>query len=150
VRGGVVAGVLACLLPAGCGDATSPEFQEIENADFAQSLGIDLSRMTLKGAGVYFEDLELGTGDPVGIGTFVQVAYTGWLTDGSVFDAGSFPFTVGTGQVVQGFDEGVEGMRLGGKRKVVIPPGLAYGNIGTGSIPPGSILIFDIEVLTVG
>ena len=80
----------------------------------------------------------------------MDVAYTGWLSDGSEFDSGEFPFTVGSGQVIPGFSLGVDGMRIGGKRKIIIPPELAYGSTATGPIPAGSILVFDIEVLTVG
>ena len=144
-RIGVPSLLVAAALMAGCGDATGPL---IEDTEFAASLGIDLSRMTLKG-GVYIEDLQVGTGDPVGEGVWVEVAYTGWLSNGTEFDSGSFSFPVGVGQVVPGFDEGVDGMRVGGKRKMIIPPALGYGDRATGSIPPGSILIFDVEVLAI-
>ena len=145
-RMGVPALLLAVFLTAGCGDATGPTIEETE---FAASLGIDLSRMTLKG-GVYILDLRVGTGDPVGQGALVEVAYTGWLSDGTEFDSNSFAFPLGVGQVVAGFDEGVEGMLLGGKRKIIIPPALGYGDTAWGGIPAGSILIFDIELISIG
>ncbi len=143
---------LAVALTAGCGDSTGPDgqLQVIEETVFAASLNIDLSRMTLAGHGIYIEDLTVGTGDPAVLGTRVQVSYTGWLSDGTVFDAGAFPFSVGTGQVIQGFDEGVSGMQVGGKRKVIIPPELGYGTVAKPTIPAGSILIFDIELVSIG
>ena len=149
-KNGVYALLLVCGAPlAGCGDdPTGPDFQVIEETVFAASLGIDLSRMTVKG-GVYIEDLVVGTGDPVGLGSTVDVAYTGWLSDGFEFDSGEFPLTVGSG-VVPGFSEGVDGMRAGGKRKIIIPPELGYGANANGPIPAGSILVFDVEVLIAG
>jgi FKBP-type peptidyl-prolyl cis-trans isomerase len=149
-RSAAVAAVLT--LMGGClgdGGVTGP--QVIGETEFAASLGIDLSAMTLTG-GVYIQDIEIGTGDPLTAGASVEVAYTGWLTNGTVFDPGlqPFTFTLGAGAVIQGFDIGVDGMQLGGKRKIVIPPELGYGSRGAGSIPPGSILIFEVEVLSVG
>jgi rhodanese-related sulfurtransferase len=85
----------------------------------------------------------------------VQVHYTGWLKDGTKFDSSydkgrPFEFTIGTGQVIPGWDMGVEGMRVGGKRKLIIPPGLAYGSRGAGSvIPPNASLTFEIALLKV-
>jgi FKBP-type peptidyl-prolyl cis-trans isomerase len=83
----------------------------------------------------------------------VRVHYTGWLTDGTKFDSSldrgqPFRFVLGEGQVVQGWDEGVEGMRVGGRRKLTIPPNLGYGEAGAGGvIPPNATLIFEIELV---
>ena len=85
----------------------------------------------------------------------VTVNYTGWLTDGTKFDSSldqgkPFTFSLGGGNVIRGWDEGVKGMRVGGKRKLTIPPDLGYGAAGAGStIPPNSTLVFEVELLKV-
>ena len=103
---------------------------------------------TKTASGLYIETVAEGAGDPVAAGHTVTVTYTGLLASGITFDPGNAPltFTLGTGQVVAGFDEGVTGMKLGGIRIVIIPPGLAYGERAIGAIPAGSILIFRIEL----
>jgi FKBP-type peptidyl-prolyl cis-trans isomerase FkpA len=89
-------------------------------------------------------------------GSRVSVHYTGWLTDGKKFDSSvdrkqTFPFTLGAGMVIKGGDQGVAGMKVGGKRKLTIPPDLAYGARGfPGAIPPNSTLIFEVELIQVG
>ena len=101
-------------------------------------------------------DLVVGTGKVAAPGTRVTANYAGWLFDpsktdnkGAQFDAGTFPFLLGAGQVIRGWDQGVAGMAVGGKRRLVIPPNLAYGSAGSGPIPPNSTLVFDIEVVNV-
>lgn len=100
------------------------------------------------------EDVTVGTGTPVAPGDMVSVNYTGMLTDGTVFDAssdhgGPFSFTVGAGQVIQGWDQGLLGMQVGGERLLAIPASLAYGANAVGSIPANSTLIFDIQLLSI-
>jgi FKBP-type peptidyl-prolyl cis-trans isomerase len=100
------------------------------------------------------EDIVEGTGESPKQGQTVIVHYTGWLTDGKKFDSSvdreePFEFQIGIGQVIQGWDEGVMTMKVGGKRKLTIPPELAYGNeeVGEGLIPANSTLIFEVELL---
>lgn len=100
------------------------------------------------------QDTKVGTGAEVKSGQTVTVNYTGMLTNGTVFDSsvGKAPFTtmIGVGQVIQGWDKGILGMKVGGQRRLTIPPALAYGDRGAGNvIPPNATLIFDIELLDV-
>ena len=145
---------VAALMPvaaafAACGDdMTGPEV--IEEVEFASSLGINLATFTRTSSGLYYEDIEQGSGDPAAAGQEARVAYAGWLTDGTEFDRGEFSFTLGAGQVVPGFDEGVQGMRAGGIRRIIIPPALGYGSQGQGAVPPNAIMIFRIELLSIG
>ena len=136
--------LLLGFLVASCGDPFAPEV--IEETDFAASLGIDLSAMTRTATGLYIEEIELGTGKTATAGDVATVTYTGQLSNAATFDAGTFSFTLGSGGVIPGFDEGVTGMQVEGTRRIVIPPELGYGNSGSGSIPPGSILIFRIHL----
>ena len=101
------------------------------------------------------EDLVAGNGATATAGMQVTVHYTGWLTDGRKFDSSvdrsdPFQFRLGAGQVIPGWDQGVAGMQIGGKRKLTIPPELAYGSRGAGGvIPPNATLVFEVELLAV-
>lgn len=106
-------------------------------------------------SGLKYEDLVNGDGDVAKAGSTVSVHYTGWLTDGSKFDSSvdrnePFQFRLGAGMVIRDWDEGVEGMLIGGKRKLTIPPQLGYGAQGAGGvIPPNATLVFDVELLAI-
>jgi FKBP-type peptidyl-prolyl cis-trans isomerase FkpA len=107
------------------------------------------------GSGLAYLDLKIGTGKEAKAGDTVTVHYTGRLSDGTKFDSSvdrdePFPFPLGAGKVIKGWDEGVAGMKEGGKRKLVIPPELGYGARGAGKvIPPNAVLIFEVELLKV-
>lgn len=102
------------------------------------------------------EEMKAGSGKEAKSGTKVSVHYTGWLTNGKKFDSSvdrgePFEFQLGAGQVIQGWDQGVAGMKVGGKRKLTIPPQMAYGDrdVGNGLIPANSTLVFEVELLDV-
>ncbi len=110
---------------------------------------------TTTASGLVIEELEVGSGTAATKGQTVTVHYTGWLTDGKKFDSSKdrndpFEFPLGAGYVIRGWDEGVQGMLVGGKRKLTIPPELGYGARGAGGvIPPNATLVFEVELLGV-
>ena len=124
-------------------------------AGFSAELGVDTTKMTKAPSGLWYTDVTAGQGTEAEPGRTVRVHYTGWLPNGKKFDSSRdrgepFAFTLGAGQVITGWDEGVKGMTVGGRRKLVLPPSMAYGEAGAPpDIPPGSTLVFDVEVLGV-
>ncbi|KVO22600.1 FKBP-type peptidyl-prolyl cis-trans isomerase [Burkholderia ubonensis] len=106
-------------------------------------------------SGLKYEDLTEGTGAEAQAGQTVSVHYTGWLTDGQKFDSSKdrnapFAFVLGGGMVIKGWDEGVQGMKVGGVRRLTIPPQLGYGPRGAGGvIPPNATLVFEVELLDI-
>ena len=105
-------------------------------------------------SGVRYVDLRLGSGDEAQAGKIVEVQYVGWLGDGTRFDSSRdrrpFTFRLGAGDALKGWDEGLPGMKVGGRRKLIIPPDLGFGKQGIGSVvPPGSILYYEFELLGV-
>ena len=140
--------LVAMAIPACAQKETVPKAPEPEAASKKEA--------TVKTAsGLEYIDLVPGTGPSPTAGKGVKVHYTGWLTDGKKFDSSvdrgqPFVFTVGVGQVIPGWDEGVLAMKVGGKRKLIIPSNLGYGPSGAGSdIPPNATLIFEVELLDV-
>ena len=105
-------------------------------------------------SGLQYWDIKIGTGALAGTSKQVKVHYTGWLLNGKKFDSSldagrPIEFELGTGQVIKGWDQGILGMKVGEKRKLVIPPGMAYGPAGRPGIPPNSTLLFDVEMLAI-
>jgi len=129
--------------------------------DIPVTSAVDSLQVTRTASGLGIQELRVGTGPVAEPGRFVSVHYTGWLTDGTEFDSSRKPsrlggspepldFALGRQQVIDGWDEGIAGMKVGGRRKLVIPPGLAYGAQGMGGvIPPSATLIFDVELCAV-
>lgn len=130
--------------PTDAGQVTTPPEETVPETPAAA----DVTELVI-------EDITAGTGAVATAGNNVTVHYTGWLTDGTKFDSSldsgqPFQFALGQGQVIAGWDQGVEGMKVGGKRKLTIPPDLGYGASGAGGvIPPNATLIFEVELLSI-
>lgn len=140
---------LLLLLLAACGADSSGDPEKVS---YAPSLGVDLGAMEKRPSGLYVLEQQVGNGTvEAGQGRAVEVHYTGYLVDGTLFDtsrgAATLPFTIGAGRVIAGFEEGVTGMRVGGKRRLILPSSLGYGARDLGNIPPHSVLIFDVELV---
>lgn len=106
------------------------------------------------GGTLVVQDLVVGTGATAVAGDTVTVHYVGTLTNGTKFDSSydrnqPYTFRLGAGQVIPGFDQGVAGMRVGGKRRLTIPPDLAYGSQGQGPIPPNATIVFEIDLVSI-
>jgi FKBP-type peptidyl-prolyl cis-trans isomerase FkpA len=145
-------GLLAVTLIACDKDPVTPPEARIEDAVFASELGINLSLMTRSVTGLYLQNLVVGTGTPAAALSWASVRYTGWFPDGTQFDSNihddaPWSFTVLSGSAIPGFIEGVRGMQVGGVRRLIIPPSLAYGSTQFQSIPPNSILVFEVELV---
>lgn len=114
------------------------------------------SKRIVKKSGLIIEELKIGTGKVAKTGNRVSVHYLGKLTNGRKFDSSydrkePFTFTLGAGEVIKGWDEGVAGMKVGGKRKLIIPAKLGYGASGAGGvIPPNATLVFEVALLKIG
>lgn len=151
VIGTVLAMALASL---GC-EETKEEKEAAPAAGDTATVQATGSETVTTPSGLKYEDLKVGTGASPKKGDTVVVHYTGWLTTGKKFDSSRdrgqpFEFTLGVGQVIKGWDEGVATMKVGGRRKLTIPPELGYGDAGAGGvIPPNATLIFDVELLEI-
>lgn len=156
VRHTLLAPVLgAVALLSACGsDSTAPNVPSNPAVEtYASSLGVNIATMTKKNDNLFVQDVVVGTGAEAIAGRTIRVTYSGFLVNGNRFDTnvgGSpFSFTLGAGMVISGWDQGVAGMKVGGKRKLVIGSALGYSNQGSGPIPANATLVFDVELLGV-
>lgn len=117
-----------------------------EMLNYAADLQVNISEMAKLPEGVLWTDLAVGPGDSVVVGDSVEVALTGWLPDGTLVDSSTASLRLGQGEVIQGLDLGIPGMKTGGRRQLVIPPGLAFGEDGGDNIPPWSVLVYVVEL----
>ncbi|MEJ2504249.1 MAG: FKBP-type peptidyl-prolyl cis-trans isomerase [Gemmatimonadota bacterium] len=128
-----------------------PEYRVAQ--DYAAALRVDLSAMERRSTNMFVDDITVGDGARADSGDIVTVHYTGWLPTGTEFDSSRdgdpFSAPLGYGRVIDGWDQGVVGMHVGGRRRLVIPPALGYGARGQGPIPSNATLVFDIELLDV-
>ncbi len=144
---GVVAA--AALALVACGDdplGPNPLGPNPGDVEFDVSLGIDLASMTETTSGLFIRDDVVGTGPIAGSGDHAAVAFSGWLSDGTLFDSGEFTFDITSFGAIAGFVEGVTGMQVGGERTIVVPAALAYGSAGRGSIPADAVLVFKLTL----
>ena len=148
--------LLGAVVVLGCADDRTP-FEVIEETAFASSLGIDLTMYTRLPDGIYLLDETVGSGTELTGGDIAEVDHIGWLSDGRQFSAGVFEFVAvpiaeceaDEQCVIPGFRLGTLGMRVGGVRRIIIPPALAYGSSPPPGIPVGAILVFEVELLGV-
>ena len=152
---------LAALPLAACGGGGStpaasatttpqPIAGDVERTQFNPSLGVHLDQMVKRASGLYVQDLTMGTGAIASRGRTAVVRFTGWRADGKQFDEGEITVNLGSRQTIAAWEEGLLGMRVGGKRRLVVPPNLAYGARGAGNdIPPNSVLVFDMTLQSV-
>ena len=144
--------VLALALTAACIDA--PTAVSIEETIFDPSLGVDLAQSTkLFPSGLYYRDLTVGTGTTLAPGQTVGVRYALYFPNGQLVESNPapapvFPFRLGIGEVIQGWDQGIPGMKVGGRRQLIVPPELAYGSRGQGQIPGNAVLVFVVDAIS--
>jgi FKBP-type peptidyl-prolyl cis-trans isomerase FkpA len=137
--------VLSLMALVACGAGA-----KIEETTFAEKLNVDLGASTKLPSGMYIRETPQGGGAEAKKGAVVTVRYTGWLANGRQFDSNpvtGFKFNLGAGEVIAGWDLGVEGMKVGGTRQLIIPPKLAYGASGNGPIPGDSVLVFLVTMV---
>ena len=150
----LAAGALA-LLSLTPGPAAGASDSQAAPAAAAPAATAAQEKIVTTASGLKYEDLKVGEGAEAKSGDRVEVHYTGWLENGTKFDSSvdrgkPFPFPLGAGRVIKGWDQGVAGMKVGGKRKLIIPPALGYGERGAGGvIPPNATLIFEVELLKI-
>ena len=139
------------LATAACGgddNPTEPVYSDPATAVYVPSTGVNISTMTRSSTGLYTQDVTVGTGATATSASTVTVNYVGRLPNGRQFDAGNgVQFSLQ--RVVAGFTEGITGMRVGGRRRLVLPPSLGYGASGAGEIPPNSVIIFDVTLVSI-
>lgn len=148
-----VASLALALLGTACGGSRTAPLVGADAVSYAPALGVDVARFTRSGSGLLHQDVREGDGARAEPGRTVWIAYTGWLADGTRFDGAAvdrpLEFVIGQRKAIRGFEEGVRGMRVGGRRKLVVPPALGYGRERVGPVPANSVLVFDVELVRV-
>ncbi|MDB4916506.1 MAG: peptidylprolyl isomerase [Gemmatimonadetes bacterium] len=145
---------LTPLVFGACQDSTNNDTPvPIESTSFASTLGVNLTGSTKTSDGLYYRDITPGTGAVVATGQTINTFYTGWLANGTQFDtrqppASPITFKLGAGAVIEGWDKGLVGMKVGGTRQLIIPPSLGYGASGSGPIPANAVLVFNVTIST--
>lgn len=152
--------LLALALPA-CGESRKAAIETLrqvanppelppdtipEMLDYAADLQVDLSEMAKLPVGVLYRDVKLGDGPEVAAGDSVVIRYFGWLPNGGLVDTAAVGVRIGSGDILAGLDAALPGMKVGGIRKLVLSPGLAFGAEGGYGIPPASVLVYDVEL----
>jgi len=153
VKAIMMAPAVAVLLSA-CGSDDVPDIPSNPAVEvYAGSLGVTIATMTKKSDALFFQDLVVGTGADAISGKTLRMTYSGYLINGTRFDTNvggaPFSFQLGASQVIAGWDLGIQGMKVGGRRKLVIGSALGYSRAGSGPIPPNATLVFDVELLGV-
>lgn len=163
------AAALAAWTACGGDGPTTPEPPSLEELEYAPSLGVDISRMTRLASGLYIRDLAEGEGGRAEPQVGVQFNFQGWLHDGTAVDMGNYPqhqfspgafvspfdnevyYLVGSGQTIAAWDLGLDGMRVGGRRQLVVPPRLAFGGAGSpdGRVPGNAVMVYLLELVKV-
>jgi FKBP-type peptidyl-prolyl cis-trans isomerase len=144
----------ACLSGSDYNSSITNPLVPIEQTTFASTLNVDLSQSTKLPSGMYIRDLVVGTGAAVTSTSTITAYYEGFLATGFRFDYALSPSTpygpvkLGTNSVIAGWDLGLVGMKVGGKRQLIIPPELGYGTYGVGKVPGNAVLVFTVEILT--
>jgi len=150
-RAFVVAAIMLPLLASCSVGSTATSSGNVEGTDFAASLGVNLGASTKTADGLYYRDISVGTGPLVVSGNTVNARYDGYLSNGTLFQSNQtsgVTFVLGTGAVIAGWDEGIVGMRVGGKRQLIIPSSLGYGPYGNDVIPGNAVTVFNVEVVS--
>lgn len=152
ITGIVFAAIALCAPSWGHGQGRQTGDPVLDTVQFAPALEVDLAASKRVTRGLYINDLIVGDGRWVHRGDEITVRYVGRLADGTAFTAPQEPpatFTLGARTVIDGWERGISGMRVGGRRQLIVAPDLGYGKKGTGPIPPNAVLVFEIELLSV-
>jgi FKBP-type peptidyl-prolyl cis-trans isomerase FkpA len=120
-----------------------------ELLDYNANLGVNISDMAKLPAGVLYQDIVVGKGPEAAATDSVDIVFRGWLPDGSAVDSGSASLRISSGAIIQGIEAAIPGMKPGGRRKLVIPPGLAYGADGRDAIPPNAVVVYDLGLRSI-
>lgn len=146
----VLGSACASSAPEAASTTPVPIAGDVERTAFDPALSVHLDSMTKRASGLYVQDMVMGSGAVATRGRTVVVRYAGWLPNAKQFDSGELSVTLGSNKTIPAWEEGLLGMRVGGRRRLVVPPNLGYGSRGAGNdIPPNSVLVFDMEVLSV-